>query len=137
MSNQNLNELLNISMEKIKGMVDAGTVIGDPITTPDGKTTIIPVSRVSYGFAGGGSDLPSKVQQQNGLFLGGTGAGISVSPVAFLSISDGQVRVLQIEPYFSSVDRAIEKLPDVVDKISAIFKKDENTDKDEDSKTEE
>lgn len=131
MSNQNLNELLNISMEKIKGMVDASTVIGDPITTPDGKTTIIPVSKVSYGFAGGGSDLPSKVQQQNGLFLGGTGAGISVSPVAFLSITDGQVRVLQIEPYFSSVDRVIEKLPDVADKISAIFKKDD------DKKTEE
>lgn len=123
MSNHQVNELLNISMEKIKGMVDAGTVIGDPVTTPDGKTTIIPVSRVSYGFAGGGSDLPEKNPRPDGLFLGGTGAGITVCPVAFLTVTDGNVRVLQVEPYFSSIDRAIEKLPDVVDQIASLFKK--------------
>ena len=132
MSNHQVNDLLSISMEKIKGMVDAGTVIGDPITTPDGKTTIIPVSRVSYGFAGGGSDLPTKHPQTEGLFLGGTGAGITVSPVAFLTVTDGNVRVLQVEPYFSSIDRAIEKMPDVVDQITSLFKKPEEKEKTED-----
>lgn len=125
MSQNQVNDLLNTSMEKIKSMVDTNTVIGDPVFTPDGKTTIIPVSRVSYGFAGGGSDLPSKNPQPAGLFLGGTGAGISVSPVAFLAITDGNVKVLQVEPYFSSVDRAIEKVPDMVDKITALFKKED------------
>ena len=69
-------QFLQTSMAKIKEMVDVNTVIGDPITAPDG-TTVIPVSRVSYGFAGGGSDLPSKAQPEKGLFAGGSGAGIA------------------------------------------------------------
>ena len=86
---------------------------------------MIPVSRVSYGFASGGSDLPSKTQPAAGLFAGGSGAGITISPIAFLTIHEGHVRVLQIEPYLSSVDRALEKVPDVVDKLSALFQKEE------------
>lgn len=74
MSENKVNNLLGVSMDKIKEMVDVNTVIGDPITAPDG-TTVIPVSRVSYGFAGGGSDLPSKAQPEKGLFAGGSGAG--------------------------------------------------------------
>ena len=100
------------------------TVVGDPITTPDG-TTVIPVSRVSYGFAGGGTDLPSKVQPEKGLFAGGSGAGITISPIAFLVIANGNVRVLQIEPYLSSVDRIIANAPDMVDKLAGLFKKDD------------
>lgn len=124
MSDHQVNNLLGTTMEKIKQMVDVNTVIGNPVIAPDG-TTIIPVSRVSYGFAGGGSDLPTKnpAQAANGLFLGGSGAAVTVNPVAFLSIREGNVRVLQIEPYFSSVDRAIEKIPDVMDQISALFGK--------------
>ena len=83
MSENKVNNLLGVSMDKIKEMVDVNTVIGDPITAPDG-TTVIPVSRVSYGFAGGGSDLPSKAQPEKGLFAGGSGAGITIQPVAFL-----------------------------------------------------
>ena len=94
------------------------------IFDPD-MTTVIPVSRVSYGFASGGSDLPSKAQPASGLFAGGSGAGITISPIAFLAIHEGHVRVLQIEPYQSSVDRALEKVPDVVDKITALFQKEE------------
>ena len=77
MSENKVNNLLGVSMDKIKEMVDVNTVIGDPITAPDG-TTVIPVSRVSYGFAGGGSDLPSKTQPEKGLFAGGSGAGAAV-----------------------------------------------------------
>lgn len=124
MSDNQVNNLLGVTMDKIKQMVDVNTVIGTPVTTPDG-TTVIPVSRVSYGFASGGSDLPSKTQPASGLFAGGSGAGITISPIAFLTISHGSVRVLQIEPYLSSVDRALEKVPDVVDKISSLFQKDE------------
>ncbi len=123
MSDHQVNNLLGESMEKIKKMVDVNTVIGDPVTTADG-TTVIPVSKVSYGFAAGGSDLPSKSQPASGLFAGGSGAGITISPIAFLAIQNGTVRILQIEPYLSSVDRALDKLPDIADKLSALFGKD-------------
>ena len=122
MSENKVNGLLGVSMEKIKEMVDVNTVVGDPITTPDG-TTVIPISRVNYGFAAGGSDLPSKAQPAGGLFAGGSAAGITVSPMAFLSIHNGDVRVIQIEPYFSSVDRALEKIPEVVDMLGSLFGK--------------
>lgn len=124
MSDNQVNNLLGVTMDKIKQMVDVNTVIGSPVTTPDG-TTVIPVSRVSYGFASGGSDLPSKTQPAAGLFAGGSGAGITISPIAFLTIHQGNVRVLQIEPYLSSVDRALEKVPDVVDKVTSLFQKED------------
>ena len=122
MSDNQVNRLLGVTMEKIKDMVDADTVIGSPVTSPDG-TVIIPISRISYGFASGGSDLPSKAQPATGLFAGGAGAGITVSPIAFLAISNGNVRVLQIEPYFSPIDRALEKVPQVIDQLTSFFKK--------------
>ena len=130
MSENKVNNLLGVSMDKIKEMVDVNTVIGDPITAPDG-TTVIPVSRVSYGFAGGGSDLPSKAQPEKGLFAGGSGAGITIQPIAFLVISNGNVRILQIEPYVSSVDRVVASVPDVVDKIAGLFNKDKKDKEDE------
>lgn len=121
--NKKVNDLLNVTMDKVKEMVDVDTIIGDPISTPDG-TTVIPISRVSYGFAAGGSDLPSKAQPPAGLFGGGSGVGVTVVPIAFLAISNGNVRILQIEPYVGPLDRALEKMPDVVDKIAALFSKD-------------
>lgn len=124
MSANNVNGLLGVSMDKIKQMVDVNTVVGNPITTPDG-TTVIPISRVNYGFAAGGSDLPSKSQSTEGLFAGGSGAGVTVNPVAFLSIHNGNVRVIQIEPYFSPVDRALEKIPDIADALRSLFSKKE------------
>lgn len=127
MGENKVGGLLGLSMDKIKEMVDVNTVIGDPITTPDG-TTVIPVSRVSYGFAGGGSDLPSKSQPEKGLFAGGSGAGITISPIAFLVIANGNVRILQIEPYVSSVDRIVANAPEVVDKIAGLFKKNKEDD---------
>lgn len=119
MSENQLNGFLGVTMDKIKEMVDVNTVIGDPIPTQDG-TTVIPISRVSYGFASGGTDLPSKAQPNKGLFAGGSGAGITITPIAFLTVKNGSVRILQIEPYFSPVDRALEKIPDVMDKLNAL-----------------
>ncbi len=136
-----VNEVLNVTMEKVKQLVDTDTVIGEPISTPDG-TTVIPISRVSYGFASGGSDLPSKSQPASGLFGGGSGIGVTIVPIAFLAISNGSVRILQIEPYTTPVDRALEKVPEVVDKITALFRKDgkgeteEETPAPEEAKTE-
>lgn len=135
MSDNQVNNLLGVTMDKIKQMVDVNTVIGDPVTTPDG-TTVIPISRVSYGFASGGSDLPSKAQPSSGLFAGASGAGITINPIAFLTVNNGSVRVLQIEPYMSSVDRALEKVPDVVDKITSLFQKDKKDEKAETPKAE-
>ncbi len=117
---EKVNSLLETTVDKIKSVVDVNTVIGDQIITPDG-TVIIPISRVNYGFAAGGSDLPSKTP---GLFGGGSGAGVTITPIAFLSVSNGNVRVIQVEPFISSVDRAIQTAPDVIDRITSLFKKD-------------
>lgn len=121
-SNNKVNDLLGLTIDRVKQMVDVNTVIGDPITTPDG-TTIIPISRVSYGFGSGGSDLPSKSTPPQGLFGGGAGVGVTIVPIAFLAISNGNVRILQIEPYMSPADRALEKVPEVVDKVTGLLRK--------------
>ena len=121
-SNNKVNDLLGFTLERVKQMVDVNSVIGQPITTPDG-TTVIPISRVSYGLGSGGSDLPSKSTPPQGLFGGGAGVGVTIVPIAFLAISNGNVRVLQIEPYISPVDRALEKVPDVVNMVSGLLNK--------------
>lgn len=128
MSDKGVNNVLNVTMEKIKEMVDVNTIIGEAIHVQEG-VTIIPVSSVKYGFAGGGSDLPTKNQPTSGesLFAGGSGSAVTITPIAFLVVSDGNVKVLQIEPYTSSVDRAIEKIPDVFDKISSLVGKKDDT----------
>ena len=110
----NVNNLLGVSIDKIKEMVDVNMVVGNPINLPD-NVTIIPVSRVSYGFASGGSDLPSKTSAE--LFGGGAGAGINITPVAFLMFKDGTVNVLPISDKPSSVDRMVSLVPEMVDKF--------------------
>lgn len=122
MSDHPIEGMMNITLEKIKQMVDVNSIVGDPITSPDG-TIIIPISKVSYGFASGGSDIPTKVQPAKGFFGGGTGASITINPVAFITISNGDVKLLQIDPYNSSADRIVGMVPDVVDKISGLFNK--------------
>ena len=117
---KNVNELLGVSMDKIKEMVDVNTVVGDPITI--GDMTIIPVSRMSYGFAAGGSDLPTK--QQREVFGGGSGAGVNVTPVAFLVIQNGELKMLPVNSNPDTIDRAVSMVPDMVDKVVGLFKKD-------------
>ena len=114
-----VQDLMGISIDKIRQMVDVSTVVGDPITLPDGAT-VVPISKVAYGFASGGSDLPSKHPSAKGYFAGGAGAGVTVTPVAFIVSQNGQVRVQQVEPYTSSMDRAISTMPEIVDKISNL-----------------
>ncbi len=119
---KNVNTFLGVSIDKIKQMVDVNTVVGDPITLPDG-ITIIPVSRMSYGFAAGGSDVPNKSDRD--IFGGGTGAGVNVTPVAFLVIQNGEVKMLPVNSKPGSLDRAVSMVPDMVDKVVGLFKKDE------------
>lgn len=118
---RSINEILGISMEKIKEMADVNSIIGDPITTPDG-TTIIPVSKVSYGFASGGSDLPSKYDKE--LFGGGSGAGISIKPEGFLVISpDGSAKMVTMESADDPISSVMSSLPGIVEKIQAFLAK--------------
>ena len=107
--------LMGVSVEKIREMVDANTVIGAPITLEDG-VTLIPVSKVSYGFASGGTDLPNKLASD--LFGGGAGAGIQITPVAFLTVKNGEINLLPVVSRPDSMDRLVSMVPDLVDKVS-------------------
>lgn len=119
--NTNLEILVKTAIEKIKEMIDVDTVIGKPIVTENG-TTIIPVSRVSVGFGGGGSDLPTK--QAANLFGGGAGGGVSIQPIAFITIMpDGNVKLLQMTINAPKENAALALIPDVVDKITGIISK--------------
>lgn len=107
--------LMGVSVEKIRELVDANTVIGTPITLEDG-VTLIPVSKVSYGFASGGTDLPNKSASE--LFGGGAGAGIQITPVAFLTVKNGEINLLPVVSRPDSMDRLVSMVPDLVDKVS-------------------
>ena len=112
-----LPNMLDNSISKIREMVDVNSVIGNPITTPDG-VTIIPVSKVSVGFGGGGSDY-TKNQEA---FGGGAGGGVKVTPICFLIVKDGAVRMMPVAaPANTTADRIVEQVPDVLDKIASFI----------------
>lgn len=122
-----LPDMLGSSVAKIKEMIDANTVIGDPIQTPEG-VTIIPVSKIKVGYAGGGSDFAPKGYPANktNAFGGGSGAAVTVTPVAFLIIKGENVRMLPVaEPATGSIERLVEMLPELIDQISPLLKKKE------------
>lgn len=120
MENSNIGSLMDVTMTKMREMVDVDTVVGNPISTPDG-ITIIPVSKVSYGFASGGSDFA--VKEKNG-FGGGNGAGIKIDPIGFLIVKDGNVRMINVTPpAATTIDRAIEKAPEFIDMVDALIAK--------------
>ncbi|MEE0801373.1 MAG: GerW family sporulation protein [Gemmiger sp.] len=124
MAEHPIEGLMGITMEKIRQMVDANTIIGNPITVEG--TIIIPVSRVTFGFVSGGSDVGQKATKE--MFGGGSGAGVSVAPIAFLVISNGNVRTVQLMEHVSPLDNAINALPELVDKLTALLKKEKKED---------
>ena len=125
MSEHPIQGLMDVTLEKIKSMVDSNTIIGNPIAMADG-TTILPVSKITFGFASGGSDFPSKSTKD--LFGGGSGAGVSILPVAFLvAAKDGSVRLIQLSDTSNNIDRALGLMPEMVDKVAGFFPKDEKT----------
>ena len=121
---EKLPNMLETTIQKIRDMVDANTVVGQPITTSDG-TTILPVSKISIGLGGGGSDFASsKVQNGQMPFGGGVGAGVKVTPVCFLVVKEGNVRILTIgEPANSTADRIVEMVPETLDRIGSFLDK--------------
>ncbi|MFZ2538153.1 MAG: GerW family sporulation protein [Oscillospiraceae bacterium] len=120
MNEHPIQGLMSTTMEKIREMIDVNTIIGDPITTPDG-TVIIPVSKVGFGFAAGGSDFSSK--QPKDLFGGGSGAGVSIQPLAFLVVCNGEVKILQMDNSENTADRMVNLVPEVIQSIADLFKK--------------
>jgi len=119
----NLSDLIRSSMDKVREMVDTNTIVGQPITTPDG-VTLIPISKVSFGFGGGGADYGKSTPKDG--FGGGAGAGVKIDPVAFLVIKDGFTRVLPVAaPPKTTVDRIVDMAPDLLDKVEKFFDKKE------------
>ena len=117
---QKLPNMLENTIQKIREMVDVNSVIGEPITTPDG-VTIIPVSKVSVGFGGGGSDFVNNKGGENP-FGGGVGGGVKVTPICFLIVKDGNVRMMPVAaPANTTADRIAEMVPDTIDKLTAFI----------------
>ena len=114
------NGILRTTIEKVRDLVDVSTIIGEPINLPDGLT-IIPVSKVTYGFASGGSDFPSKNNVE--LFGGAGGAGITINPVAFIVVKDGEVTIKHIMSNENAVERAVTMVPEMFDKVSNLINK--------------
>ena len=117
---EKLPNMLDSTIQKIKEMVDVNSVIGEPISTPDG-VTIIPVSKVSVGFGGGGSDFVNKSGGENP-FGGGVGGGVKVTPICFLIVKDGNVRMMPVaQPANTTADRIVEIVPDTIDKLTSYL----------------
>ena len=121
MSESAIKGILDVATDKIRAMADTDTIIGKPVTLP-GDITILPISKISFGFASGGSDLPSK----NGtpLFGGGAGAGVSVVPTAFLIVKGSDVRLVPVVTHPDATDKVLTAVPDLIDRIGDLFKKD-------------
>ena len=145
MANHPIEALMKTTMESIKEMVDVNTIVGDAVETPDG-TVIIPISKVSFGFASGGGDYSmekeEKEKKDNGRengngeagekssvkfpFAGGAGAGVSVQPVAFMVVGNGQIKLMPVDQRANMIDNLINMTPDVINKIQAMVNKRSN-----------
>lgn len=127
MEEHQISDIMGKTMQKLREMIDANTIIGTPITTADG-VTIIPISKLSFGFGCGGSDFQAKnhqpVKDNNTMFGGGSAAGVNVSPIAFLIVEKGNIRLMPISaPASSTVDRVIDAVPSIFDRITALCSK--------------
>lgn len=122
MNEHPIQGMMATAMQSIKEMVDVNTIVGSPVETKDG-TVIIPISKVSFGFAAGGSDIPSKKDyKEDKNFGGGSGAGVSIQPVAFLVASEGQIKLLPVNTSENPIDKLVDYIPDAVEKITNLVK---------------
>ena len=129
--NHPISDLMGSTMQKIREMVDVNTIIGSPIRTEDG-VTLIPVSKVSFGFASGGSDFTAKHQkpEADNAFGGASGAGVNISPVAFLIVKGDSVKLLPVgQPAGTTVDRVVELVPEMFDKVTSYIDKNKQEEK--------
>lgn len=142
MSEHPIESLMKTTMESIKEMVDVNTIVGDPVETPDG-TVIIPISKVSFGFASGGGDYTAEKKEEkkseNGNgghegqssgkdkakfpFAGGAGAGVSVQPVAFMVVGNGQMKLMPVDQRANMIDNIIGMAPDMLHQLQAMVMK--------------
>ncbi len=120
MNNQTAAGILSTTIEKVRQLVDVSTIVGEPVILSD-EVTVIPVSKVTYGFASGGADFPSK--NNNQLFGGGGGAGITINPVAFLVLKNGEVTLKHITSNDNAAERIVNMVPEVIDKVNSIVTK--------------
>lgn len=121
MAEHPIQGLMDTAMSNIKSMVDVNTIVGDPVTTPDG-TVIIPISTVSFGFGAGGTEFAAKkdtVTPQKPMFGGGCGGGANVKPIAFLVVGGGNIKLLPITDKQSPADKIIDLVPELVDKMNS------------------
>ena len=120
MEKRPISELMETTMHKVRETIDANTIVGEPITTADG-VTLIPVSKLSFGFAGGGSDFEKK-QEPRDAFGGGIGAGVNVTPVAFIVVKGDTIKMLHVSPPTQTpMDKLLEAVPEFVDKIADLI----------------
>lgn len=122
---EHLEGLMETAMRNIKAMVDVNTIVGDAVTTPDG-TVIIPISTVSFGFGAGGSDFAPKKNSvtdgaQTPMFGGGAGSGANIKPVAFMVVSGGNVRLMPISNNTTPVEKIIDLIPEMIDKVNGVI----------------
>ena len=120
MKEQSAAGILGTTIDKIKNLVDTSTVIGEPMKISE-KVTVIPISKVTYGFASGGSDFPSKNNAE--LFGGAGGAGITVTPVAFLIVNDDIVTIKTIGNGDNPIEKVVSAVPEVVSTVSGLVNK--------------
>lgn len=123
-----IQQLINDAMGKMREIVDSNTVIGTPITTREG-TTILPVSKISFGFVSGGTDFAN--EKQKDLFGGAASSGASITPVGFLVIKGDSVKLIQLAENGRAVDRVLNMVPEVLDKVEGFISKDKKSDKEE------
>ena len=126
MKNQSAEKILATTIERVRDLVDVSTIVGEPIQV-SADLTIIPISKVTYGFASGGSDFPSKNNTQ--LFGGGGGAGVTINPVAFLILKNGEVTLKHITSNDNAAERFVDMVPEVIDKVSSVVSKVKSADK--------
>ena len=123
-----IGDLMTTTMQKLREIADVNTIVGKPILA--GEITIIPISKLTVGFASGGSDFTSKKPEDDNSFGGGSGAGMNLSPVAFLIVKGDSVRLMPVAPPpGTAVDRVVEMVPDVIDKVTGFIEKQQDKDK--------
>ncbi len=121
MNEHPINNLMGTVMENIKGMIDVNTIIGEPVETSNG-TMIIPISKVGFGFAAGGSEIPTKTPGEKP-FGGGSGAGVSISPVGFLVVTADQIKMIPVSSGSTPIDKLVDYIPVAIDKVNGMIKK--------------
>ncbi len=126
MDNNPICELMRTTMDNVKNILKVDTVVGDPIYTPDG-ITLVPISRISVGFGGGGVEFNGKKLSEVRPYGGGNATGVKIEPIGFLVIKDGVIRMINVTPPANTtVDRLIDLVPQVMDRVDSFIEKQKN-----------